>query len=81
VVKLRDLKPVRRPSWRSRLGGPDMTTLTLRRIKDDFVMSGPDIEEVRFRSIPPQKNSASKLGQITRPVADFASRYCPRGVP
>jgi hypothetical protein len=27
-----------------------MTTLTLRRIKDDFIVSGPDIEPSRFKS-------------------------------
>ena len=27
-----------------------MTTLTLRRMKDDFIVSGPDIEPGRFKS-------------------------------
>ena len=27
-----------------------MTTLTLRRIKDHFVITGPDIEPMRFKS-------------------------------
>ena len=29
-----------------------MTTLTLRRIKDHFVVTGPDIEPTRFKSRP-----------------------------
>ncbi len=29
-----------------------MTTLTLRRIKDHFVITGPDIEPMRFKSRP-----------------------------
>jgi hypothetical protein len=33
------------------LGSP-MTTLTLRRIKDHFVVTGPDIEPTRFKSRP-----------------------------
>jgi hypothetical protein len=27
-----------------------MTTLTLRRIKDDFIVTGPDIEPTKFKS-------------------------------
>ena len=27
-----------------------MTTLTMRRIKDDFIVTGPDIEPAKFKS-------------------------------
>jgi hypothetical protein len=32
--------------------GADMPTLTLRRIKNHFVVTGPDIEPTRFKSRP-----------------------------
>jgi hypothetical protein len=33
-----------------------MTTLTLRRIKDDFIVTGPDIEPAKFKSRREAKN-------------------------
>jgi hypothetical protein len=33
-----------------------MTSLTLRRIKDHFVVTGPDIEPTRFKSRPEAKD-------------------------
>ena len=38
-----------------------MTTLTLRRIKDHFVVTGPDIEPMQFKSRPEARDCAGVM--------------------
>jgi hypothetical protein len=40
----------------SNVASSAMTTLTLRRIKDHFIVSGPDVEPTRFESRPEAKD-------------------------
>ena len=37
-----------------------MTTLTMRRIKDDFIVTGPDIEPAKFKSRRDAKDSCAQ---------------------
>ena len=38
-----------------------MTTLTVRRIKDHFVVTGPDIEPMQFKSRPEARDGAGVI--------------------
>ena len=63
-----------------------MTTLTLRRIKDHFVVTGPDIEPTRFKSRPEARDwcKTHYPGSPIREIGKGASRRAiavPRGRP
>ena len=53
-----------------------MTTLTLRRIKDHFVVTGPDIELTRFKSRPEARDwcKAHYAGSPITEIGRDASR-------
>ena len=60
-----------------------MTTLTLRRIKDHFVVTGPDIEPTQFNSRPEARDWRSHYpgSPITEIGRDARAIAVPRGRP
>jgi hypothetical protein len=64
-----------------------MTTLTLRPMKDDFIVSGPDIEPGRFKSRREAKDwcvthyPGSPIKEIGANAAERRSRAMPRKGP
>ena len=64
-----------------------MTTLTMRRVKDDFVVTGPDIEPAKFKSRREAKDwcvthyPGSPRKEVGANAAERRSRAMPRKGP
>ena len=46
-----------------------MTVLTLRRIRDHFVVTGPDIEPVTFKTRAEARDWCLKIGEVGKKAA------------
>ena len=50
-----------------------MTTLTMRRVKGDFIVTGPDIEPMKFKSRPEARDWC-KTHHPGSPVTEIVAR-------
>jgi hypothetical protein len=78
--------PLRRTFCRAHRGAA-MTTLTLRRIKDDFIVTGPDIEPAKFTNRREAKDwctahyPGSPIKEIGADASERRTRAMPRKGP